>query len=131
MAELFSSALTSGIINTLCTDCGHIEENSYEQDFSADDLLDPDFPTTNSDSNSGVTEYITSYLGILIEEIVSILKDMEKCFEDGRPIKDTRRHKVAMNIWSMGKDTCIQRVLELYGYDSSQKFNDMGTFFFG
>jgi len=131
MADSFSSALTSGIINTVCTDCGHIEENSYEQDFSADDLLDPEFPITNSDSNSNVTEYISSYLGILIEEIVSILKEMENCFKDGSIIKDKRRHKIAMNIWSMGKDVSIQRVSNLYGYDSAQEFNDMGTYFFG
>jgi len=127
----YSKACTAGIMNVACNDCGLLADNCIEEDFSAVDLLDPEYPITGCDGSQNVGEYLASYTSSRIETVVSTLLAMEKCWEKRITQLDVKQYVMANRLWVMGRFTGMERVNEVFGPDMAAEFMTFGEDLFG
>ena len=130
--KIYSSACTSGIINVACNDCGSLAENCVEEDFEANNLLDPDFPCTGCDEGTrSVGEYLADYTSSRVEDVVGTLLAMEKSWEKRITGLNVNQYVIANKLWIMGQHVCTERVHELHGPDMAAEFREFGEDLFG
>jgi len=130
--SVYGSSCTSGIINVACNDCGSLAENCSEEVFEANNLLDPDFPCTGGDGETrNVGEYLANYTSSRVEDVVGTLLAMEKSWEKRITGLNLKQYVIANKLWIMGKQTCVERVHDVYGPDMASEFEDIGENLFG
>jgi len=123
---IYSQACTTAIILTACNDCGSLSEEC-ESEFSASELMDPEFPLTMDDEpKKNVGEYLSEYTCSRLEEVVDVIGAMEDSWDKRVTTMTPEQFRIAKKLWEMGRDLGSSRIENSQGYKMSQEFKEIG-----
>lgn len=124
--DLYGRMCTNSIIITACNDCGSLSEDC-ETEFTASDIMDPDFPLTMDDEpRRNVGEYLSEYTSSRIEEVVDALRAMENSWAKRVTTMNLRQYQISKKLWEMGKDLGSSRIENSHGHELSVEFKKIG-----
>ena len=129
----YKTACTTRILGLAAEECGRLSYH-IDQTFTKEDLMDPEFPCTMADDETGFVtpeDILTDICGKRVEIVVETIGNMEECWTNYEISVKKEYLNVAQKLWEFVKDNAEFHVQSLFGDEYMEEFAKMGDSLFG